>query len=147
MAYCSLVTCAGSSSSLLGCASLPRRGAAVDDLSVEGEQEIDEEDIEDKIATRKSPKFLALFRGVVYDYEIFNGFVLQRDLQRIERFDRLHLSCGPGLRLGTPVGPVRLDIGYRIPGLQTLGDATGEGIPTTTFGLPLAISIGVGEAF
>ena len=57
-------------SSVLGCASLPRRGASVDDVSVEGEQEVDEEDIQDKIATRKSPKFLALFRGVVYDYEI-----------------------------------------------------------------------------
>ena len=81
MTACSLL-------SLLGCASIPRRGAAVDDVSVEGEQEVDEEDIEDKIATRKSPKFLALFRGVVYDYEIFNSYVLQRDLERIERYYR-----------------------------------------------------------
>jgi outer membrane protein assembly factor BamA len=63
------------------------------------------------------------------------------------RFDRPHLSCGPGLRLGTPVGPVRLDLGYRIPALQTLGDASGEGTPSTTFGLPIAVSIGVEEAF
>ena len=33
-------------------------------------------------------------------------------------FDRPHLSCGAGARYDTPVGPIRLDIGYRIPGAQ-----------------------------
>jgi len=64
------------------------------------------------------------------------------------RFDRPHLSCGPGLRYGTPVGPIRLDLGYRLPGLQTLGtDDSGEGTPSTIFGLPIAISLGIGETF
>ncbi len=64
------------------------------------------------------------------------------------RFTRLHLSCGPGLRYGTPVGPVRLDIGYRLPSLQVLGnDDTGEGTPGTIFGAPVAVSLGIGETF
>ncbi len=63
------------------------------------------------------------------------------------RFDRPHLSCGIGARYGTPVGPVRLDLGYRIPGLQTLGDDSGEGSPPTLFGAPIAVHIAIGEAF
>jgi hypothetical protein len=54
------------------------------------------------------------------------------------------------------VGPIRLDIGYRIPFLQVLGfpneaavaahDPT-EGTQPQIFGVPLAISFGIGEAF
>ena len=72
------------------------------------------------------------------------------------RLDHLHLSCGAGARYDTPVGPVRLDIGARIPPLQVLGfksetdafnhDPTG-GLPPTLFGLPIAIAFGIGEAF
>jgi outer membrane protein assembly factor BamA len=62
------------------------------------------------------------------------------------RFNRPHLSGGLGLRYDTPVGPVRLDAGYRIPHLQAPA-APDEGTPTTTFGLPIAISFGIGEAF
>jgi outer membrane protein insertion porin family/translocation and assembly module TamA len=63
------------------------------------------------------------------------------------RFDRLHLSCGLGVRYSTPVGPLRLDVGYRIPGLQTLGSSEGEGIPPTFFGAPIAVAFSIGEAF
>ncbi len=65
------------------------------------------------------------------------------------RFQRPHLSCGEGLRYGTPVGAIRLDVGYRIPGMQVLEsyDAAEEGDPGTILGLPLAISFGVGEVF
>lgn len=62
------------------------------------------------------------------------------------RFNRPHLSAGLGLRYDTPVGPVRLDVGYRIPHLQAPA-APDEGTPTTTFGAPIAISFGIGEAF
>ncbi len=63
------------------------------------------------------------------------------------RFDRPHLSCGLGARYGTPIGPVRLDAGYRIPGLQVLGPDDGEGKPPSLFGLPMTIHVGIGEAF
>lgn len=63
------------------------------------------------------------------------------------RLNRPHLSCGLGFRYDTPVGPIRLDVGYRIPGLQAPASATGEGSPGTIFGLPMAIAFGIGEAF
>lgn len=63
------------------------------------------------------------------------------------RFDRLHLSAGLGARYATPIGPVRLDIGYRIPGLQAPDDATGESVPDEIFGLPIAVSLGIGAPF
>jgi len=47
----------------------------------------------------------------------------------------------------TPVGPIRLDTGYRVPGLQAPAGSIDEGIPATTFGLPIAVSFGIGEAF
>jgi outer membrane protein assembly factor BamA len=62
-------------------------------------------------------------------------------------FDRPHLSCGFGLRYGTPVGPVRLDVGYRVPGLQVPPGQQVEGSPPTLFGLPIALAAGIGEAF
>ncbi|MBS2014751.1 MAG: BamA/TamA family outer membrane protein [Deltaproteobacteria bacterium] len=64
------------------------------------------------------------------------------------RFDHLHLSCGAGGRYDTPVGPVRLDIGYRIPGAQVLGGLTpDEREPTRLLGIPIAVHIGIGEAY
>ncbi|WP_394847287.1 BamA/TamA family outer membrane protein [Pendulispora brunnea] len=64
------------------------------------------------------------------------------------RLTHLHLSCGVGARYDTPVGPIRLDIGYRIPGLQVLGGRTrDEKTPQDLFGIPIAIAFGLGEAF
>jgi outer membrane protein insertion porin family/translocation and assembly module TamA len=65
------------------------------------------------------------------------------------RLSHPHLSCGFGLRYGTPVGPVRLDVGYRIPGMQVIGgfDPRVEGVQPTVFGLPIAVAFGIGEAF
>lgn len=63
------------------------------------------------------------------------------------RLDRPHLSCGAGARYDTPVGPIRLDIGYRIPGLQYLSSSSFERPPDTLFGLPIALAFGIGEAF
>lgn len=73
------------------------------------------------------------------------------------RFNYLHMSCGGGVRYDTPVGPLRLDIAYRIPWLQIVG-FDGEGAAVRhdpTFGtqpqlfgeLPIAIAFGIGEAF
>ncbi|HEY3236013.1 MAG TPA: POTRA domain-containing protein [Polyangiaceae bacterium] len=62
-----------------------------------------------------------------------------------------HLSVGPGLRYVTPVGPLRLDVGWRVPGAQKLGTRgdipEDEGERTHIFRLPLAIHIAIGEAF
>ncbi len=72
------------------------------------------------------------------------------------RLDRLHLSCGLGVRYDTRVGPIRFDVGYRIPGAQVLGFATEpalqradptEGRPPTLAGLPIAVAFGIGEAY
>jgi outer membrane protein insertion porin family/translocation and assembly module TamA len=53
-----------------------------------------------------------------------------------------HLSCGVGLHYDTPVGPLRLDVGYQIPKLQVPKDSNEQPV-----GSPFAISIGIGEAF
>jgi outer membrane protein insertion porin family/translocation and assembly module TamA len=62
------------------------------------------------------------------------------------RLDHPHLSAGVGLRYSTPIGPVRFDVGYRIPGLQA-PDTADEFVPDELFGLPIAISFGIGEPF
>jgi hypothetical protein len=63
-------------------------------------------------------------------------------------FGRPHLSCGVGPRFDTPVGPIRLDVGYRIPGLQVAkGESRNEGPTNDLLGLPINISFGIGEAF
>jgi outer membrane translocation and assembly module TamA len=66
-----------------------------------------------------------------------------------------HLSVGPGLRYMTPVGPLRLDIGYRVPGAQAFGKKElsieeGRNDVGNLLGiswLPVAINIAIGEAF
>jgi outer membrane translocation and assembly module TamA len=64
------------------------------------------------------------------------------------RFSHLHLSCGLGARYDTPVGPVRVDVGYRIPGLQVQGGLSpDERAPQNLFGVPIALAVGIGEAF
>jgi outer membrane protein insertion porin family/translocation and assembly module TamA len=72
------------------------------------------------------------------------------------RLTHLHLSTGVGARYETPVGPIRLDIGYRVQPLQVLGFRNEvevaqqdplAGLPPTLFGVPLAIAFGIGEAY
>ena len=66
-----------------------------------------------------------------------------------------HLSIGPGLRYLTPVGPFRLDIAYRVPGAQAIGQDgltidQGSQDVSNLFGiswLPVAVNIALGEAF
>ena len=72
------------------------------------------------------------------------------------RFGHLHLSCGVGAAYDTPAGPIRVDIGYRIPPLQVVGypNETAaanadpvNGVQPTILGVPLAIAIGIGQAY
>lgn len=69
------------------------------------------------------------------------------------RFDRPHVSAGLGLRYATPVGPVRVDVGYRVPCAQQIGicDEAELGYDVGLFGytggLPIVTTIAIGEAF
>jgi hypothetical protein len=72
------------------------------------------------------------------------------------RFDHLHLSCGVGARYDTPVGPIRVDVGYRVPFLQVLGFPSetaayyhdpSNGVQPRILGQPIAIAVGIGEAY
>jgi outer membrane protein insertion porin family/translocation and assembly module TamA len=73
-----------------GCASIPEGRSAVDSVRVAGARDLDTGDLATKLATAESPKFLGLLRGVVFDYEIFDASVLQRDLARVEHYCRAH---------------------------------------------------------
>jgi len=65
-----------------------------------------------------------------------------------------HLSVGSGLRYHTPIGPVRFDIGYRVPGWQ-VRDSNGTSrvfpdiaeLPEFQSKAPFAYHIALGEAF
>lgn len=70
------------------CASIPPGRSAIESVEIRGGKALDGEDVEEKVATTPSPKFLGLFEGVIYDYQIFDRFVLQRDLARVERYYR-----------------------------------------------------------
>ncbi|HJK90565.1 MAG TPA: BamA/TamA family outer membrane protein [Polyangiaceae bacterium LLY-WYZ-15_(1-7)] len=66
------------------------------------------------------------------------------------RFDHIRLAVGGGLRYDTIIGPVRFDIGVRVPGAQVLGEADPDsGTSVRLFGLPLngAFHLTIGEAF
>jgi outer membrane protein assembly factor BamA len=73
---------------LLGCTSAPAQRFNLESLKVTGNSHVDEDEITERIASRETPKFLGLFSGILYDYEVFNRFVLERDLQRVERYYR-----------------------------------------------------------
>lgn len=84
----------------MACAAIPSRRYAIEAISVSGNDHIDDADILQRIATRETPKFLGVFRGAMFDYEVFDRYVLERDLQRIERyyrargFYRCHVRAG-----------------------------------------------------
>jgi outer membrane translocation and assembly module TamA len=72
------------------------------------------------------------------------------------RLTYLHMSCGVGGRYDTPVGPIRLDVGYRLPWLQILGQPNETkayasdptlGVQPRLLGQPVALAFGIGEAF
>lgn len=85
--------------------------------------------------------------------------------RQVSEFNRLapHLSPGLGLRYATPIGPLRLDIGYRLPGLQVIGRDYETRVPAgvvgqdpafpnfgnagTIYGAPIAWHVAIGEAY
>lgn len=76
-------------------------------------------------------------------------------------FTEPHVSVGPGVRYLSPVGPIRVDLGFRVPGLQKLEEvATNSDEPPDVsevapysndtwqnWGQSLALQILIGEAF
>ena len=72
----------------LGCHSIPEGRSSVTEVQVRGADKVDEDDVTDKVATTESPKFLMLFPGFVYDYNLYDKNVVQRDLARVEAFYR-----------------------------------------------------------
>jgi outer membrane translocation and assembly module TamA len=97
-----------------GCSSLPHGEMAVDSVSVRGTGAEENDDVASKVATTPSPKFLGLFPGLVFDYEIFNAATLQKDLARVERFYRARGYYAAHARAGRVIdaGPrhVRVEI-------------------------------------
>jgi outer membrane protein assembly factor BamA len=73
---------------LLGCSEIPPGRSAVDSVTIFHAKELSEGDIEDKLGTVATTKFLFLFQGVAYDYSVYDEAVLQRDMARVERFYR-----------------------------------------------------------
>jgi translocation and assembly module TamA len=61
------------------------------------------------------------------------------------RWSHVNASVGLGFRFYTPFAPIRLDGGWRIPGLQTLGGETE--MPFKTRVRPNAAFLTIGEAF
>lgn len=73
---------------LLACSKVPAGRSAVDEVIISNLHTISASDVGERLATARSPKFLGLFRGVVYDYAVFDESNLQRDLARVERYLR-----------------------------------------------------------
>jgi outer membrane protein insertion porin family/translocation and assembly module TamA len=94
---------------LLGCTRAPAQRFNLETLKVTGNSHVDDDEITERLASRETPKFLGLFPGVLYDYEVFNRFVLERDLQRVERYYRArgyyqaHARAAHVFRSGTKV--------------------------------------------
>ncbi|MFW6051567.1 MAG: BamA/OMP85 family outer membrane protein [Myxococcota bacterium] len=70
--------------------------------------------------------------------------------ERTFRFDHWHPSVGAGLRYNTVVGPLRLDVGYRVPKIQVLGGPDPDPRFEVDLGFvtfPGAVHLTIGESF
>jgi len=65
-----------------GCYRVPEGKLAIDTVTIDGVPSIDDEDLEERITTRKTKRFV----GFVYEYDLFDRYALRRDLARIERY-------------------------------------------------------------
>ncbi len=117
------------------CATIPEGRAAIDAVDVTGTRSVDPHDIENKLASAESPKFLGVLSGVANDYSIYDASVLQRDLARVERYYRGRGFYEAHVRVGRVVhtsashvrieivveeGPPMLNRSVQVDGLQGL---------------------------
>src|SRR5262245_61788069 len=86
-----------------GCKSVPEGRVGVASIRFDGNHEFSENDLTERIATQETPKFLGLFRASWRRYEDFEPEILDKDLQRIERFYRRHGYYDTHVRAGRVV--------------------------------------------
>jgi outer membrane protein assembly factor BamA len=77
----------------LGCASRPKGRLLVEGVELKGARQVDAGEVLDKLATRSSSTLLGVppsagFLSVPLEYEVYDPFVVERDVQRVERFYR-----------------------------------------------------------
>jgi len=123
---------------MIGGCTQPKPGRyAIDRVDIEGTAALSASEIEDRLATAASPRFLGVLRGVVLDYELFDPYVLERDLSRIERLYRARGYYDAHVRAGrvmkTDVGHVRVEILVDEGPVVNVGEVRFEGVA----GLPL----------
>jgi outer membrane protein insertion porin family/translocation and assembly module TamA len=132
---CLVSTIAACSS--LGCSSIPPGRSAVDAIDFDGVEHVSASDLASKMATTPSPKFLGLAQGIVYDYEFLDPFVLQRDLDRVERYYRARgyyeARARAGRILPVKTGHVRIEVVVDEGAPVVVGDVQLQGIE----GLPV----------
>ena len=77
-------------SALYGCLrkDYPVDSPVVADVALDGTDAVNPNDVLSGLATAASPRFLGIWDGVVFDYEVYDPVLLERDLERIERFYR-----------------------------------------------------------
>jgi outer membrane protein insertion porin family/translocation and assembly module TamA len=116
----------------LGCTSIPKGRSAVDAVEFEGVHSVREGDLASKLATSPTPKFLGLFRGLVYEYAVYDPFVLERDLERVERYYRARgfyeTRARAGRVLNVAPNRVRIEIVVDEGPPVVVGDVHIEGI-------------------
>lgn len=71
---------------LIACHSPPPGVPTVSDVSLDGAHSVDRDEILSRLATARSPRFLGLWDGVVFEYEQYDPALLAKDLQRIRRY-------------------------------------------------------------
>ena len=135
-----------------GCSKIPPGRSAVDSVRILNAKALTAGEIEEKLGTQASTKFLFLFQGVAYDYEVFDESVLQRDMARIERLYRAkgffdaHARAGRVFRVNA--SHVRVEIAVEegqptinrnvtVVGLETLpADVAAAALAAARDGLP-----------
>jgi outer membrane protein insertion porin family/translocation and assembly module TamA len=135
--------------------SIPPGRDAVNHVDLVDADSIDADELEDKLATAGSTKFLGLFRGIVYEYEIFDDNTLARDLERVERYYRARgfyeakVTAGRVIRIDEK--HVRVEIRVHEGPRVTVRSANPEGIATLPHEVATAatkaITLDPGEPF